>query len=128
MTTSINPSISHLFKNLTIAIIYSIFYDWIYKSYMFPIFGYMNVEYNEMSFGIYCVWLCMSCIPIVRYGNCNSISSFFCFFIYLFIYVPCVHALFVSNALSSNTICMYSIAFLFIMLLLFNVQNKTSRL
>lgn len=95
---------------------------------MFPIFGYMNVEYNEMSFGIYCVWLCVSCIPIVRYGNCNSISSFFCFFIYLFIYVPCVHALFVSNGLSSNTICMYSIAYLIIMLLLFNVQNKTSRI
>lgn len=95
---------------------------------MFPIFGYMSVEYNEMPFLVYTIWICISSFPLIRYDYCYSIGSFFCFFIYLFIYVPCVHALFVSNYLSPNTICVYSIAFLIVMLLMFNVRNKKSRL
>lgn len=90
---------------------------------MFPTWGYMGVEYEEMSFWGYGMWLCCSVLPIIFYKGCTSISAFLSFFIYIFIYIPCLHSLFVSFKIDDTTVLNYSLALVFAMSLFFAVKN-----
>lgn len=113
-----------LVGKLVLAWIYVLAYDFMYENFVFKLFHYMgNVDYEEMTLESRILWVIMSVLPFAEYKGLNKMSSFFSLFLYLFVYIPFVHAVFVSYNIGIWTTYSYSLALLVIMVLYFKIGN-----
>jgi hypothetical protein len=115
-----------LFGRLTLGIIYSLIYDFIYENFIYHYFYYLGLDYIEMSLGTRILWLTLSVLPLIRYRGINNVSAFFCLFLYVFVYVPFIDALFVTWGLSLKEILAYSSVMCISFLIYFGMGQKGS--
>lgn len=90
---------------------YILFYDYIYRYYMYETFDYMGVEYNPMNLGKYFLFFIVASFPLMAYRGFNSLAAGFSLLTYVLAYIPCIHALYVSNQLAWEIIFIYSCVF-----------------
>lgn len=105
-------------------IIYIFIYDYIYEEYIYEIFGYMgSVDYIPMSLPERFSWILLSLLPILFYHRIEEISTFLSLFIYIFVYIPLVHALFVTFGISSFEKYAYACILCFYFILYFQISR-----
>lgn len=76
------------FLQLLCGILYAISYNYIYKEYMFPVWGYMGAEYLEMSnlqFGLYVM---CAAVPLYFYQGFRTLASGISLVEYVLVFVP----------------------------------------
>ena len=117
-------SSKYLLSRLLIGVIYSLAYNFLYKTYMYPLFGYMGVEYRSLNIFEFIIWLFLSVFPLVFYKGFRCISSFILFFVYLLSYVPILLSLFCTNNIDSSISYSYSIALFVFMCLYFDMAKE----
>ena len=90
-------------------ILYILFYDYMFENFVYKLFSYMGgVDYVEMTFLKRLSWIVISVIPIIAYQKIEDASSFICLFLYLFVYLPFVHALFTLYGISNLSLYAYT--------------------
>jgi hypothetical protein len=82
-------------SKMILTIIYLFVYDYLFHDFIFEQFGYFGVEYQPMSILTMITWVTISIIPVSFYHGVVNISSYITFFLYLFVYIPFIHAIFV---------------------------------
>jgi len=92
-----------------------------FSHFVYHFFYYLNIDYIEMNPIKYLFWLILSIVPFLAYKGIEEISSFFVFFLYLFIYIPFIHALFVIYGLDTFTTYCYAL----VMFVFFIIYFKT---
>ena len=106
---------------LLCSLIYCLIYDFVFKDFIYESFDYMGIDYIEMNPFQYILWLILSIVPFLFYKGIEEISSFFIFFLYLFVYIPFIHTLFVIYGLDTFTACCYAL----VMFVFFIIYFKT---
>lgn len=81
---------------LICGLLYIFVYDYVYDVFVVGLFHYIgDLDYIPMSPIGYAAWITLSLTPLLVYKGLDSIVSFLCFFMYLFIYIPFIHAMMV---------------------------------
>ncbi len=107
---------------LMLACIYALAYDFMYENFIYKLFSYIgNVDYVEMSMENRILWILLSILPFAAYKGLTKLSSFFVLFIYLFVYMPFVHAIFVAYNISQLQTYSYCLVMMTIMISLFKI-------
>lgn len=107
---------------LMLACIYALAYDFMYDNFIYKLFSYIgNVDYVEMSMENRILWILLSILPFAAYKGLTKLSSFFVLFIYLFVYMPFVHAIFVAYNISQLQTYSYCLVMMTIMISLFKI-------
>ena len=110
-----------LLGKLLCSLLYCLVYDFMFNHFVYHYFSYMNIDYIEMDSQQYILWLILSIVPFLSYKGVEEISSFFVFFLYLFVYIPFIHTLFVISGINSSTASCYAL----IMFMFFILYFKT---
>ena len=93
---------------ISCAILYALFYDFMYKNVVYYFFSYMTgLDYEEMSIPSFILWLIISILPMAFHHRIEKVTTFICLFMYLFIYIPFVHGLFTSYGISNTMLYSY---------------------
>jgi hypothetical protein len=106
---------------LLCGLIYCLVYDFMFNHFVYHYFAYMDTDYIGMKPLQYVIWISLSVVPFLAYKGIEEISSFFVFFLYLFVYIPFMHSLFVMSGLETFTTCCYAI----VMFVFFIIYFKT---
>lgn len=110
---------------LMLACIYALAYDFMYENFVYKLFSYIgNMDYVEMGVENRVLWILLSVLPFAAYKGLTKISSFFSLFLYLFVYLPFVHAIFVAYNISQLQIYSYCLAMMVIMISLFKLGGE----
>lgn len=96
---------------MLLAVVYSMFYDYIYQRFIYETFDYMGVEYDPMSGGKYFLYLLVASSPLLAYRGFDSLAAGFSLLTYLLAYIPCIHALYVTDRLAPEIIFIYTVVF-----------------
>lgn len=113
-----------LIGKIILACLYCITYDFIYKNFVYELFSYLgNVEYIEMNLNDKIIWLFLSILPLCEYKGLVKLSSYINIFIYIFVYIPFIHAIFVAYNISYEQKYTYSIVLFIFILLYFKISN-----
>lgn len=108
-------------------LIYTLIYDLAYEGYVFHLFSYMGgVDYVQMNIVYRVTWLLLSVFPLMAYNGLKSVASFLCLFLYIFVYVPLIHALFVLYGIDLLTLYSYSLTLCLFFTLFFQVGVRWS--
>lgn len=100
-----------LTSKISCVLCYILLYDYIYEEYIYELFEYMgNIDYIHMSVINRISWIILSIIPFTLYHRINEISTFLCLFIYILVYIPLIHAFFITEGLSTIETYCYSFA------------------
>lgn len=113
----------HFIPTIAIALIYTLFYDFIYKNYLVAYFGYYGETYSSMSPTTYILYTFLGVIPIVFYKGMSTVAAALSLFVYTLIYIPFIETLLVGGYSSSITIP-YLIVFFVSMCIFFVTDNK----
>lgn len=83
-----------LWGKILIALIYIIVYDYLFDAFVYKSFAYLGgIDYIQMDISHKTLWIIFSILPICFYSGVKKISSFFTLFLYLFVYIPVIHAM-----------------------------------
>lgn len=85
---------------MILSIIYLFVYDYLFHDFIFEQFGYFGVEYQPMSILTMITWVTISIIPVSFYHGVVNVSSYITFFLYLFVYIPFIHAIYITTDIS----------------------------
>lgn len=108
-----------------LACIYALAYDFMYENFVYKLFSYIgNMDYVEMGMENRVLWILLSILPFAAYKGLTKLSSFFSLFLYLFVYLPFIHAIFVAYNISQLQIYSYSLAMMVIMISLFKFGGE----
>ena len=114
-----------LMGKLMLACIYALAYDFMYENFVYKLFSYIgNMDYVEMGMENRVLWILLSVLPFAAYKGLTKLSSFFSLFLYLFVYLPFIHAIFVAYNISQLQIYSYSLAMMVIMISLFKFGGE----
>lgn len=114
-----------LMGKLMLACIYALAYDFMYENFVYKLFSYIgNIDYVEMGMENRVLWILLSILPFAAYKGLTKLSSFFSLFLYLFVYLPFIHAIFVAYNISQLQIYSYSLAMMVIMISLFKLGGE----
>lgn len=114
-----------LMGKLMLACIYALAYDFMYENFVYKLFSYIgNMDYVEMGMENRVLWILLSILPFAAYKGLTKLSSFFSLFLYLFVYLPFIHAIFVAYNISQLQIYSYSLAMMVIMISLFKFGGE----
>ena len=104
--------------------IYIFFYDYIYENFIFGVFGYMaEVDYVPMNIATRLLWILVSITPLLFYHRITKISTFICLFLYLFTYIPFIHAMFITDRISPLMTYSYSLVMCIFFSLYFKLDH-----
>lgn len=118
-------SVDCLMGKLMLACIYALAYDFMYENFVYKLFSYIgNIDYVEMGMENRVLWILLSILPFAAYKGLTKLSSFFSLFLYLFVYLPFIHAIFVAYNISQLQIYSYSLAMMVIMISLFKLGGE----
>lgn len=87
-------------SKMILSIIYLFVYDYLFHDFIFEQFGYFGVEYQPMSILTMITWVTISIIPMSFYHGVVNVSSYITFFLYLFVYIPFIHAIYITTDIS----------------------------
>ena len=87
-------------SKMILSIIYLFVYDYLFHDFIFEQFGYFGVEYQPMSILTMITWVTISIIPVSFYHGVVNVSSYITFFLYLFVYIPFIHAIYITTDIS----------------------------
>lgn len=105
-------------------LIYILLYDFIYEEYIYGVFGYIgDIDYRTMDSLRYISWIILSILPMCFYHKINNISTFLCLFVYVLVYIPMIHALFVIDGIPTSEIYSYAIILCFFFILYFQIHK-----
>jgi len=101
------------------SLLYIFFYDFMFKNFVYELFSYMEgLDYIEMTPIKYISWAIISVLPMLTYHRINNVSTFISLFLYLFVYIPFVHGLFVIYGINNfalygytGTLCLFFLVF-----------------
>lgn len=114
-----------LMGKLMLACIYALAYDFMYENFVYKLFSYIgNIDYVEIGIENRVLWILLSVLPFAAYRGLTKLSSFFSLFLYLFVYLPFIHAIFVAYNISQLQIYSYSLAMMVIMISLFKLGGE----
>ena len=114
-----------LMGKLMLACIYALAYDFMYENFVYKLFSYIgNIDYVEIGIENRVLWILLSVLPFAAYKGLTKLSSFFSLFLYLFVYLPFIHAIFVAYNISQLQIYSYSLAMMVIMISLFKLGGE----
>ena len=83
-----------LLGKVLICLIYIFVYDYLFYAFIFLSFNYLGgIDYTPMDTIHRLLWIIYSILPVLFYNGIKKISSFFTLFLYLFVYIPVIHAL-----------------------------------
>ena len=83
-----------LWSKFLICFIYIFVYDYLFYNFIFLSFNYLGgIDYIPMDIIHRLLWIVYSIFPVLFYNGIKKISSFFTLFLYLFVYIPVIHAL-----------------------------------
>lgn len=99
-------------SSFIITLLYLWFYDYMYRTYMFPTWNYMGVHYNEILPEFYPTYLIGGALPVLLYKGLRNIASGFSIMIYFFGILPCYHSIVTLDSLSYSSFWGYVFAFL----------------
>lgn len=106
------------------ALLYIFVYDYAFHEFVYKFFFYMGIDYIDMTPLKLLSWAVLSVIPILFYKGIQNLSSFFCIFLYVLVYIPFIHALFTMWNISTLTMYGYGIQLCAIFVLLLNIGNQ----
>lgn len=113
------------FLTFVLMIMYAYVFDYIIKTFMFGLFSYMmTYTYRDMSIERTLLYLFLASFPILLYKGYNYLASIISFFVYILIYVPFIHILFVADYPSELSV-LYIIFFFVFMCVAFLTDNIT---
>lgn len=79
---------------IIIALVYIYVYDYLFDAFIFQSFSYLGgIDYIPMNAMHRTLWIVFSLLPMCFYHGIKKISSFFSLFLYIFVYIPIVHAM-----------------------------------
>lgn len=107
---------------LFIATAYVLVYNILYRDYIVFFFYYMGLEYVEMDILKTITWVILSVLPFLFYRGIRNISSAFTFFVYIFAYIPIVHAFFITYGVSTAIAISYSLVLCIFFVLFFSIS------
>lgn len=113
-----------LFGRCLLAFAYIFVYDIVYENFVYHFFNYMGLDYIEMSLPYRVHWMIFSILPFVAYQGINNLSSFLSLFLYLFVYIPFIHALYITWGISYFTTLAYSSILCVFFILYFRVGKE----
>lgn len=105
-------SAKHPISSFIVALLYLIFYDYVFRTYMFSVWKYMGVQYNDIPTDFYPIFLIAGAFPVLFYKGLRNIASGFSIMIYFFGILPCYHAVVTFDPIDSFSFWGYIIAFL----------------
>lgn len=115
---SVNPA-----TNFAIAIIYSIVYDYVYRSHIVAVWEYSAFrQYHAVSRYDYLLYILMASIPFIFYKGLNQLASSFTLFVYVFVYIPFIYSLTVYGFPDSIKYS-YQIVFFIIIIIYFRTDS-----
>ena len=118
-------SSNHRLSNILLAAIYSLVYDYMYENFVYKLFYYIGrLDYEPMTLERGIIWILLSSLPFAEYKGINKISSFFSLFLYLFVYIPFIHAMMVLYNISDMRTYTYSLAMFIFIILFFKAGNE----
>ena len=113
-----------LIGKLMLACIYALAYDFMYENFVYKLFSYIgNMDYVEMGMENRVLWILLSILPFAAYKGLTKISSFFALLLYLFVYIPFVHALFVMYNIPQLQIYSYCLVMMIFIITFFKVGD-----
>lgn len=120
-------SSNSLYGKVLLMCTYVLMYDYMYENFVFELFSYLgNLDYEPMDSLKRIVWLMLSVIPVVEYNGLKKISSFFSLFIYLLVYIPFIHGIFVAYGISNLQLGSCSLTMFIFLILYFKLGNGWS--
>lgn len=94
---------------LICCLLYIVFYDYMYKNFVYELFSYLEgLDYIEMTPAKFVSWIVLSVLPMLTYHKINNVSTFICLFLYLFVYIPFIHGLFTVYGISNIALYSYT--------------------
>lgn len=112
-------------SNILLAAIYSLVYDYMYENFVYKLFYYIGrLDYEPMTVERGIIWILLSSLPLAEYKGINKISSFFSLFLYLFVYIPFIHAIMVLYNISDMQTYSYNLVMFIFMILYFKIGNE----
>ncbi|EGN57165.1 hypothetical protein Premu_1760 [Hallella multisaccharivorax DSM 17128] len=87
-------SAESLWGKLACIVTYLLIYDFLFENFVFKTFAYLgDIDYIPMDTIHRILWLVCSTLPFCFYRGIHKVSSFLTLFLYLFAYIPIVHAI-----------------------------------
>lgn len=102
-------------RNFIVAAIYSLIYNYVYGNYIYNVWVSMcEGAYNIMQIPKLITYVLVAACPFVFYKGLKHVSSGFSLFVYAFVYIPFIDAIFVNNYPPDVSV-LYSLLFFLIM-------------
>ncbi len=103
--------------------VYILTYDFMFEHFVFKLFYYMGLDYIEMEPLPKTLWITFSILPFTLYKGIKSMSSYFCIFLYLLVYIPFIHALFVTNGIDAYSLYSYACVMCLFFIVYFGMES-----
>lgn len=86
----------HPISNVVVAIIYAFVYDYVYSNHIATVWEYAVArQFYPLSTYNYIIYSFLAALPFLFYKGTRYFASAFSLFIYIFVYIPFTHSLFV---------------------------------
>lgn len=112
------PKRNYKLLTMIAAFLYIVEYHFIYEQFIAVYYSYAKINYSPISSNGYLALILQAFLPIIFFKGIKNISSFYSFFIYIFVYIPFVDALHTCGIPESISFS-YGIVFFICMSLLF---------
>lgn len=90
-------------------LLYLLAYNIVFEHFAYQLFSYLGIEYIPMNIVDTFIWIVLSILPIFCYCHIKTPSAYMNVFLFIFVYLPFVHALFVVWGVSGFTKYAYSV-------------------
>ena len=111
-------------SKMILTVIYLFVYDYLFHDFIFEQFEYMGIVYQPMSIETMTIWIILSITPVSFYNGVVNVSSYITFFLYLFVYIPFIHAIYVIPDLSFIQKGIVSLVVCALFILYMNIGGK----
>ena len=111
-------------SKMILTVIYLFVYDYLFHDFIFEQFEYMGIVYQPMSIETMTIWIMLSITPMSFYHGVVNVSSYITFFLYLFVYIPFIHAIYVIPDLSFIQKGIVSLVVCALFILYMNIGGK----
>lgn len=114
----------NMISRILLVLVYTIIYDYLFESFVYAFFAYLNIDYVPLGTMGYAVWLAVSVFPFLFYHGLNLPSDYLNFFLYVFVYIPFIHAIHVMYDISLADKILYTVVLCVLFSLYFLSNSK----
>lgn len=110
--------------NIAVAVLYAIFYHFIYVNYCSFYFSYMGAEYNPLSEWAYYSYILTASLPFFFYKGFTTVASGISLFTYILVYVPLLLAVYATSCMQTTEGNIMILELALFQVLMFSTDNK----